>query len=296
MRLGYCLVVCVLAVACSASSQGKQERPPEDTARTPSPQSVPEFVKETQAYFADPQDALNDFFGQPLEEIKKAPKHKLEFMVKLAMQLGDSPLQKPDDVIQRMDVILHLAPETRLAVIYKASALVRKGEKAEGLKVLGPVRAKLNELPLYAVMREVEVLLSAGALAEAEKDLRQTEKRAPNFLEARFLLSRVLYYQGKVEEAEARLKEDLTIFPKYAGGMIMLGEINEEKGNLKEAEEYYLQAEPYIKDSPLVAEKLTRLYAKMGKKERAKLFLKRYREHKKADPKVTRELTTLISQ
>ena len=216
-------------------------------------------------------------------------------MFALALQVGDYPLDDPADVIRRMDIILQFSPENRAAIIYKASALVRKGKNEEALKILEPVRAKLDELPLILVMRLVDVLLRVNALAEAEKDLRATEKRAPNYLEARFMLSRVIYYQGRIDEAEARLKEDLKIFPKYAGGMMLLGEISETKGNLKDAEEYYLRAEPFIKDSPLVAEKLTRLYARMGKKERAKVFLKKYREHRAANPKVVEELSRLVN-
>jgi len=244
--------------------------------------------------FRDPESSLNQFFSQSIEDIKKAPDYKRLTMFKLAMQVGDFPLSDPDNVIRRMDVILQFAPENRAAVIYRASALVRKGRTEEALKALEPIRAKLNELPLALVMRLVDVLLRANALAEAEKDLRATEKRAPNFVEARFLLSRVIYAQGRIDEAEARLKEDLKIFPKYAGGMILLGEISEKKGNLKDAEEYYLQAEPFIQDSPLVAEKLTRLYVKMGKKERAKVFLKKYREHRAANPRIVAELSQLV--
>jgi predicted Zn-dependent protease len=284
------IVVAACAVPSKSTKQsedGSQERPQAVSDASPPQESAAEHLR-------NPDESLTRFFSQPLDEIKKAPRHELQTMFNLAIQVGDSPISDPDDVIRRMEVILHFAPENRLAAVYKASALVRKGKNEEALKVLEPVRAKLRELPLIVVMREVDVLVRANALAEAEKDLRATEKAAPNYLEARFWLSRVIYAQGRTDEAETRLKEDLKVFPKFAGGMILLGEISEKKGKLKDAEEYYLQAEPFIKDSPLVAEKLARLYVKMGNRARARVFLKEYREHRAADPKVTEELTRLV--
>lgn len=136
------------------------------------------------------------------------------------------------------------APKTKLGeynAIQEAGDAFRVNDFARGEQLLGKVREQDADLYVVPYMLG-EAALRQGKSDEAEAQLQQALKLAPEFDQAMSALSRALYEQGDVAGARHWLKEALQRNPQNFRAWYELGWIESKSGNKEAAEEAYKKA------------------------------------------------------
>jgi tetratricopeptide (TPR) repeat protein len=128
------------------------------------------------------------------------------------------------------------------------------------------VRAELREVvpAAHALYLSAERQRAQGALAEAQEALIKALRQNPNHLDARLLLSQVLFDQGRLEEARreleeaARYDEEAARYPLIRV-LLSHGEELERRGELQQARETYEQVRTTAPHEAVARERLEAL-------------------------------------
>src|SRR5215510_4655403 len=230
------LVVLALAATLAAAQQpttSSSSQSPSAAKPTPTPTQAPP----PPAPAARP--TLNDQRAYMEASRIKDPQKKIEALEKFLDQYPDSFMTNSAH-LDILDALIKSQPEAKDKILAQADKALQRAPAASS-----------SGSTAYAIASR---LMKAGLLAEAEqyaqKSVVSTDEYVAQMIKdfqrqkARPLsiLGQVYLKQGKLKEAEQKLKAAFTISPQEAGVAVSLAEIAEKKGREKEALDYLLAA------------------------------------------------------
>src|SRR5262245_53970207 len=229
-----CLLIVLTLVATLAAAAPQQ---PTNTSSSQSPSAAKPTPTPTPAPVARPTP--NDQRAYMEASRIKDPQKKIEALEKFLDQYPDSFMTSSAH-LDILDALSKSQPERKDKILAQADKAM---QKASGGFSSG-----------YTVSNIASRLMKAGLLAEAEqyaqKSVVSTDEYVAQMIKdfqrqkARPLsiLGQVYLKQGKLKEAEQKLKAAFAISPQEADVAVSLAEIAEKKGKEKEALEYLLAA------------------------------------------------------
>lgn len=160
-----------------------------------------------------------------------------------------------------------------------AKLLADEGDHDEALKLIDRVRAKEPNNPVV-IFEHANILLEAGKVNDAERQLRALTDRYPDFYDAQRLLGRLLLDQTRadkkrMDEALLHLQKALQLNPEDFGSGLTVAQILTASNRLPEAEKTLLALAERFPDNRMINYNLAQLLTKLGKGDESKVYLER---------------------
>lgn len=145
------------------------------------------------------------------------------------------------DAARLLAAMENLKTSERLLV---GRTLLRGGEVTRGITVLRSFLSRSDDAKLRGQVRyEIgSALFGSGSYATAERELKQVPSSHARAADARFLIGRAQYRQGKVTAGLATFRKVAADYPKSRAAtraLFLLGDLAQDDGRLKDAISYF---------------------------------------------------------
>ncbi len=153
---------------------------------------------------------------QPIHQRPALPKVIAAALIFLLTMPARASAQEPDAVIEGFKLLrkgnydeatekfASLKEQTAKSYIGQAKVLTIQGKYEDSLKLLAEAKAKKPSIDADIEIGEIHIIL--GKLDDAMKSADAALKQNPDYLPARWLQARVMILQGKLQEANSKLK------------------------------------------------------------------------------------------
>lgn len=185
--------------------------------------------------------------------------------------------------------VLRLRPEFRPALLTLVSANFQKRDFARALEVCESALEKRPEDTDFLFWK-ARILDGQGRLREAEKALRQLQRRDPLNPRHIAMLSRLVAQQGRRSEAMGILEGSIALQPLDPLPYLQLAEIQMRAGQFSESEKNLRTALEQFPDNPLILLALGELYSARGDRPRAMEQYRRILRSHPDEPEATARL------
>lgn len=160
-----------------------------------------------------------------------------------------------------------------------AKLLADEGDHDEALKLIDRVRAKEPNNPVV-IFEHANILLEAGKVNDAERELRSLTDRYPDFYDAQRLLGRLLLDQTRadrkrMDEALVHLQKALQLNPEDFSSGLTVAQLYTASNRLTEAEKTLAALSERFPDNRMINYNYAQLLTKLGKGDESKVYLER---------------------